>query len=334
MIRLLLVCLAFLASVPGSGAADEFRPAYLEITQTGPETYDLLWKRPALGPGSPLALELGLPATAVPTAPVRHSFALGAEVERWSVRVPHGIEGQKITVANNASRGIDILARFVRLDGTAQVERLSRLDPVFIPLATPGRFEVARTFLRLGVEHILTGADHLLFVAAMVFLVRDRRKLFWTITAFTLAHSLTLALATLGVLQVPPAPVEALIALSIVLVAAEAQKADRGGVATLAVQAPWVVAFAFGLLHGLGFAGALAQIGLPAGSIPLSLLCFNIGVEIGQLLFVVALLWGAYLFSRLAGRGRPSAYARTAALTVIGSVASYWLLVRVSDLLA
>ena len=121
---------------------------------------------------------------------------------------------------------------------------------------------------------------------------------------------------------------------SVVRSAAEAQKADRGGAATLAVQAPWIVAFAFGLLHGLGFAGALAQIGLPAGSIPLSLLCFNIGVEIGQLLFVVALLSGAYLFTRLAGRGRPSAYARTAALTVIGPVASYWLLVRVSDLLA
>lgn len=334
MIRFLLFCFGILLACPVLGIADEFRPAYLEISQTGPETYDLLWKRPALDPGTPLALELHLPPSAVPTAPVRHSFALGADVERWSVHVPDGLEGQAIAITNRSSRGIDILARYVRSDGTAQVERLSRLDPVFIPIATPGSLEVARTFVRLGVEHILTGADHLLFVAAMVFLVRDRRKLFWTITAFTLAHSLTLALATLGFLQVPPAPVEALIALSIVMVAAEALKADRGGAATLATQAPWLVAFAFGLLHGLGFAGALAQIGLPPSSIPLSLLSFNIGVEIGQVLFVVTLLSGAFIFTRLAGRGPVNGFARTTALLLIGSMASYWLIARISGLLA
>ena len=150
-------------------------------------------------------------------------------------------------------------------------------------------WEVAGIYLTLGVDHILGGVDHLLFVLALLLLVRGSTLLFKTITAFTVAHSLTLALAALGVLNVPGAPVEAVIALSILFLACEIVR-TRGGEIGLTARYPWVVAFTFGLLHGLGFAGALAEVGLPETAIPLALLFFNVGVEVGQLLFVVAAL--------------------------------------------
>jgi hydrogenase/urease accessory protein HupE len=200
-------------------------------------------------------------------------------------------------------------------------------SPEFVIEASPGHWEVARTFLGLGIEHILLGFDHLLFVLALLMLVSGGRRIVLTVTAFTVAHSITLVAATLGWIALRGAPVEATIALSIVFLAREILMTWRGQ-ASLTERMPWVVAFVFGLLHGLGFAGALAEIGLPQNAIPLALLCFNMGVEIGQLLFVGAVLavvmvsqrWLARLSSRL--RWIP-AYA-------IGSVASYWLIARVA----
>ena len=148
------------------------------------------------------------------------------------------------------------------------------------------------TYTVLGIEHILTGVDHLMFVLALIMLVRGTRRLLVTVTAFTLAHSITLALATLGIIHVPGPPVEATIALSIVFVASEIVQGLRGHEG-LAAKKPWLVAFSFGLLHGLGFAGALAEVGLPVNAIPLALLFFNIGVEIGQLLFIAAVIAAA-----------------------------------------
>ena len=151
--------------------------------------------------------------------------------------------------------------------------------------AAPGALEVCRTYLVLGVEHILFGVDHLLFVLALLILVKGWRKLVGTITAFTVAHSITLAAATLGFVHVPCKPVEATIALSIVFVACEIVH-RRQGRSGLTEMWPWVIAFSFGLLHGLGFASALREVGLPQNAIPLALLFFNVGVELGQLLFI------------------------------------------------
>ena len=179
----------------------------------------------------------------------------------------------------------DVLVRIENLDGTTQVTRVTPSSPSFVVSAAPGALEVCRTYLVLGVEHILFGVDHLLFVLALLILVKGWRKLVGTITAFTVAHSITLAAATLGFVHVPSKPVEATIALSIVFVACEIVH-RRSGRTGLTEAWPWVIAFTFGLLHGLGFAGALREVGLPQNAIPLALLFFNVGVELGQLLFI------------------------------------------------
>jgi hydrogenase/urease accessory protein HupE len=186
---------------------------------------------------------------------------------------------------------------------------------------------VARTYLALGVEHILTGFDHLLFVLALLLIVKSARRIVATVTAFTVAHSLTLAAATLGFVHLPQPPVEAAIALSIAFVAAEIVH-GLDGRPGLTARAPWLVAFAFGLLHGLGFAGALAEIGLPQSAIPLALLCFNLGVELGQLAFVVALL-ACLALARRARIPWPRA-ARPLPAYAIGALAMFWVIERVA----
>jgi hydrogenase/urease accessory protein HupE len=208
-------------------------------------------------------------------------------VERWRIRVTGGLQGKAVAFPGLSEVRIDVLARLARSDGTVQLERISPSEAEFKIKAEPDAFEVSRTYTTLGIEHILTGFDHLCFVLALVLIVGFNRRLFWTVTAFTLAHSITLALATLGVIHIPRRPVEAAIALSIVFVASEVVQ-QRHGRAGWAAKWPWLVAFSFGLLHGLGFAGALAEIGLPTNSIPLALFFFNVGVELGQLLFIAA----------------------------------------------
>jgi hydrogenase/urease accessory protein HupE len=178
-----------------------------------------------------------------------------------------------------------VLVRVERLDGTTQVTRLTPAHPSFLVEASPSPWYVVRTYLVLGVEHILTGIDHLLFVLALIIITHGSWKLVQTVTAFTLSHSITLTAATLGVVHVPQRPVEAAIALSIVCVAAEILH-GRQGHAGITARAPWVIALTFGLLHGLGFAGGLSEAGLPQGHIPLALLCFSLGVETGHFLFV------------------------------------------------
>ncbi len=194
-----------------------------------------------------------------------------------------------------------MLVRLERLDGTTQVTRLTPSAPSFVVEAAPRALQVARTYLVLGVEHILGGIDHLLFVLALLILVKGTRRLIATVTAFTVAHSLTLAGATLGFVHVPGPPVEAAIALSIVFVAAEIIHSRQGN-AGLTERFPWVVAFTFGLLHGFGFASALNEVGLPQAAIPVALLFFNVGVEIGQLLFIAAVFAVIALARRIARR--------------------------------
>lgn len=290
----ILVLLAFAGLLLAPAArAHEVRPGYLELRQTAPDTYELLFKLPALGEEFRLALYVSLPEGTQDLAPPRAHFSGGAYVERRTIRREGGFTGQTIGVEGLSSTFTDVLVRVQDSVGTTHTDRLSATKPSFVVKAASGAGEVARTYLRLGVEHILTGVDHLLFVLGLLLLVRGGRRIFLTVTAFTLAHSITLAAATLGAIRIPEAPLNAAIALSILFVGAEIVRADRGET-SLAIRYPWCVAFAFGLLHGCGFASGLGEAGLPQHAIPVALLFFNLGVEAGQLAFVAlffALRW-------------------------------------------
>jgi hypothetical protein len=327
LFRLLLFVL-FLGTA-GRAAADEFRPAYLQLQQVGGADYDVLWKVPAVDEFTTLKVRPEFPGSVSQLTPTRSSYVDGTAVQRWRIHAPGGLNGKTITFSNLSMVRIDVLVRVARSDGTAQLERVMPLSPSFVVSASPGPLEVARTYTQLGIEHILTGFDHLLFVLALVVLVGGVGRLLKTVTAFTVAHSITLALATLGVVRVPGALVEATIALSILFVASEVVQQRRGREG-LTSRAPWVVAFSFGLLHGLGFAGALAEIGLPQNAIPLALLFFNVGVEIGQVMFIAVVLVVMRLaLVMLAGRLdlRP---APLAAAYAIGGLSTYWVFERVA----
>jgi hydrogenase/urease accessory protein HupE len=250
-----------------------------------------------------------------------------AHLERWTIERPGGLVGARIEIVGRAVGVTDVLARVERLDGTSQVASLPAGHAAFTVQPSPGLAQTARTYLALGVEHILGGLDHLLFVLGLLLIVGGFRRIALTITAFTVAHSITLAAATLGVVHVPQPPVEAAIALSIVFVAVEIVRGLRGE-RGLTARAPWLVAFTFGLLHGFGFAGALAEIGLPQRAIPLALFAFNIGVEIGQLLFVGAVLAVAAAGMRL--RPRMPSWSAWIPPYVIGTVAMFWVAERVA----
>jgi hydrogenase/urease accessory protein HupE len=320
--------------------SDELRPGYLELRQTAPETYNLLFKIPARGEDLRLAVYLKLPEGTRDVGLPRASFGDGAYVERRTIRRDGGLAGHAITIEGLSATSTDVLVRVESLAGVLQTERLSPTRTAFVVQAAPGAGEVAATYLGLGVEHILFGFDHLLFVLALVILVRDWRRVAVTVTAFTLAHSITLAVATLGFVNVPAPPVEATIALSIMLVAVEILNA-RHGRPSFTERLPWLVAFSFGLLHGFGFAGALAEVGLPQHAIPVALFFFNIGVEVGQLIFVAAVLslicllrYAAMQLAEVALVERAFDRLDGTIAYGIGGVAAYWLIERTTAFFA
>jgi len=326
---LIAVVWLLVATVPVR--ADEFKPAYLQLTQVEAGTYDVLWKIPAIDEFTTLKVKPQFPDGTEILTEVRSTFSRGIMVRRWRIRVPEGLDGNAISFSQLSETRIDVLVRLVRLDGTVQLERILPVSPRFVARPSPGRLEVVRTYTVIGIEHILSGFDHLLFVLALVLLVQGKRRLFATVTAFTAGHSLTLAGATLGWVHVPGPPVEASIALSIMFIASEIIRAQRGR-PSVTQRYPWVVALSFGLLHGFGFAGALAEVGLPQSSIPIALLFFNVGVEIGQLLFVAAVLAAIAVGWRAAQRLRLPQPAWLWRITpyAIGALASFWLVERVA----
>jgi hydrogenase/urease accessory protein HupE len=328
VIRLLSACVLLLA-LQGVGVAHELRPGFLEISQTGPETYDVRFKVPARG-DMRLALYVRLPEQCSEAQPARTERTGNAILERLVVRCPGGLAGQQVSIEGLAGTFTDVVIRVALADGAIQATRLTPDQPYFTVAAAPTWFVTARTYFLLGVEHILLGIDHLLFVLALLLLVRNTWTLVKVITAFTVAHSITLAVAALGWAQIPQAPVEAVIALSIMFVAAETIR-QRGEGSDLTSKAPWIVAFAFGLLHGLGFGGALKEIGLPQSDVPLALLTFNLGVEAGQLLFVLAVLALKAIFDRLMDIKLP--WARTVTGYGIGSLAAVWFVQRLAIML-
>ena len=324
-----IIGLGFLFGGAAAATADEFRPGYLELRQQDAETWDVFWKVPAQGDRLRLGIEVVFPAGTVNLSEPRGAFHAGAYSERWRLRRPGGLMGQTVRIDGLASGVTDVLVRVQRSDGTSQVTRLLPSNPAFTVEAAAAAGEVARTYLVLGVQHILLGIDHLLFVLALLLVVKGAGRVVATVTAFTVAHSLTLAAATLGLVRVPGPPVEAVIALSIVFVATEIVHGTQGRPG-LTARWPWLVAFTFGLLHGFGFAGALGEIGVPQNAIPLALLFFNVGVELGQLLFVVAFAVAAWLMAR--ARIAWPRWVELAPAYAIGSMAMFWVLQRVAAL--
>lgn len=309
---------------PEPATAHEVRPAYLRIQQTGEQAFDTIWRVPAKGELR-LGMYLEMPEYCVTQDDLLQWKDGATFVEQGSWTCPGGLVDGEVVIRGMERMMTDALARYERLDGTTQIARLTPTDNSFTVTATESWGEVAFTYLALGVEHILLGIDHLLFVLALLLLVPNTRMLVWTITSFTLAHSVTLAAATMGWVNIPQKPVEAVIALSILFVAMEIVHWKQGHPG-ITRRWPWLVAFTFGLLHGFGFAGALTEIGLPEHAIPLALLFFNLGVEAGQLMFIAAVLlvwaglrrmtWPVWVW-------RVPVYA-------IGSLAAFWTIDRIA----
>jgi hydrogenase/urease accessory protein HupE len=329
MSRVLVAVLLGLAALASPARAHEVRPAYLEITETAPHRYAVLWRTPVLsGMGLPVVLKLpeGVRDVAEPTVQELTDSLLERRVLEAG---DDGLAGRRIEFAGLQGTITDVLVRVALRDGTGSTTIVRPSQPWVEIAAAGGTFTVVRAYLTHGIEHILFGFDHLLFVLALILIVRDRRMLFLTITAFTVAHSITLALATLGIVRVPGPPVEAAIALSILLLATEIVHLRRGAIGFTA-RWPWVVAFTFGLLHGFGFASALSDIGLPQGDIPLALFAFNVGVECGQLAFVAVVSSLAALLARLRLGARVERYGLNAAPYAIGTLAAFWFFERLA----
>jgi len=310
--------------------AHEVRPGYLELRQTAADTYAVLWKVPAVG-DMRLSIYPRFPKNCKPAGDVASYHASDSYSERLSLTCPDGLNGGTIAIDGLAATMTDVLMRIERTDGSTQVARLTQSMPALVVDASPGRMQVARVYSVLGVEHILTGVDHLLFVLALLIITRGGWKLVKTVTAFTLSHSVTLTAATLGFVHVPQRPVDAVIALSIVFVAAEIVR-KRRGITSITISAPWMVAFSFGLIHGLGFAGGLSDAGLPLAHIPTALLFFSLGVESGHFLFI-----GVMLSLIVMVRRARISFPRWTELVppyAIGAIAMFWVIQRTISILA
>lgn len=333
MARPVLVLMALLVSLLGFGTASyshALQPGYLELRLIETDLYAVIWKTPVVG-GRPMTIVAQLPENCDPRMPGQPIWDGVAYVARWTASCPGGLEGGVIHVDGLNQTSTDVLVRFDFADGASQAHRLTPGDTSFTVPTQPNSLEVVRTYLLLGIEHILSGIDHLLFVLALLLLVKGTRRVIVTVTAFTLAHSLTLAGATLGLVHMPGPPIEAAIALSIAFVASEIIHNQRGKPG-LTEQYPWIVAFTFGLLHGFGFAGALTEIGLPQKSIPIALLFFNVGVEIGQLLFIAGVFAIFALARQITRRVSvpPPAWAWAVPPYTIGSLAVFWVIERIA----
>jgi hydrogenase/urease accessory protein HupE len=326
--RWLILFGAALIAVSFDAHAHDARPAYLEITQTTSERYDLLWRTPVLS-GMRLPVLLKLPDGSRDVVAPHTQELSDSLVERRLIEASGGLAGRRIEFPGLQGTITDVLVRVRLADGATTTTLVRSSQPwLEIPSSPGGPLAIAGAFVGHGIEHILGGYDHLLFVLALLLIVRNTRTLVWTITAFTLAHSITLALATLRVVHVPGPPVEAAIAFSILLLASEIVRMRRGE-SSVTARWPWVIAFCFGLLHGFGFAGALSEIGLPRGDIPLALFAFNVGVELGQLAFIAAVLALQWIVRRFANVNFVERRVTQAAPYAIGALAGFWFVGRV-----
>ncbi len=328
MRRLIAGCvLAISAVLAGQALAHELQPSSFELRQLTPESFEVIWRAPIYY-RKPHPARLQLPENWQTVGEATVKQLSDSALHRRVVKAPpDAMDGTVIRFIGLEATITDVFARFEWLDGTETTAIARPSQPWVEVVAQRGAWQVAWDYTLLGVDHILSGFDHLTFVLALLLIVSGARRLLITVTSFTIAHSITLAAATLGLLWVPGPPVEAVIALSILFLASELLKVNRG-LPSLAARNPWVVAFAFGLLHGFGFAGALGDIGLPQNEIALALLMFNVGVELGQLLFIGVILVIVLGLRRL-HRDWP-AWIMQAPAYGIGGIAAFWLIERVA----
>lgn len=327
---ILIAVFAALSVSAAESAAHSFAPISIQLSESPDGDVSLRVRAPASNAAWPRLMP-ALPAFCDETQPAASQLAETERITTARFSCSKPLIGHELRLSSDeiARRHVVLVAR---LANGAEFQRiLPRGDSGFLLAAEPGEYGARGTpgvlsYVWIGVEHIWFGFDHLLFVLCLVLLIRERTRLLWTITAFTLAHSITLGLAAMDVVQVPGPPVEATIALSIVLLAVEAIR-HESGIESLTSRMPWLVALLFGLIHGLGFAGALSDIGLPPNQEIAALACFNLGVELGQLAFVAVLVG----LGALAGRfGRTWKSARLASAWASGCIASYWLVERVA----
>lgn len=332
--RAAALLLALLLGVPGGPAAGHaLEPGFLELRALGGDVWRAFWKVPQVA-GRPMAITAVLPATCDARRPPEPRPVGAAFAAEWAASCPGGLEGGEIRIEGLERTETDVLVRYERAPGEADSRRLTPTETGFTVPAPQGAAGILATYGALGVDHILEGADHLMFVFALLLLIRDRGRLIGAVTAFTAAHSLSLAAAVLGWIVVPAPPVEAVVALSIMFLAAELLRPGGEGL-RLTERFPWLVAFAFGLLHGLGFARALLDVGLPEGEVPLALLAFNLGVEAGQLMFIALVVAVGVLLGRLypvlmASVRRPGGWGIGTAGYAMGGVAAVWFIGRVA----
>nr|WP_254438097.1 HupE/UreJ family protein [Ruegeria arenilitoris] len=322
--------LVLLPAIQAFGHALE--PGFADIRQLTSQTWQVFWRKPDVA-GQPMTIALQLPDNCTPQTGPEPLFDGSAWISVWVADCPEGLAGSRVFIEGLSSQRTDVLLRLQMQSGATDTIRLTPDQPGHRIPEQAGGWGIFGSYLALGFEHILEGWDHLLFVFALLVLIRDFWRLVGAITAFTVAHSITLALAALGHLSAPGPPVEAIIALSIVFLAVEALKSNAGDI-RLSERYPWLIAFAFGLLHGLGFAGALREIGLPEQDIATALLAFNLGVEAGQLAFVGVVLTAAtalrFTLPRLATHWRsPGDITTTVVSYGIGSVATFWFVERI-----
>ncbi len=310
--------------VVNSVYAHEVRPAFLGISQIDSITYKVTWKIPAVGDLVP-KISPSFPDSWV--AELKDARQINSSVRReYLVTTNEQINGKTIVIEGQSSTLIDVLINVDLLSGEQYSKILSPDQPFYTIPATSSTLETIKTYLFLGIDHILLGVDHLLFVLALIFITKGKWKIVKTITAFTIAHSITLSMAALELVSIPTPPVEAVIALSIVFLAKEIIQHGRGE-ETLTYKYPWLVAFSFGLLHGFGFASALSETGLPQNAIPLALAFFNVGVEVGQLIFIGVIL--LFRWSLNAFKVEVPLSLQRVPIYLIGGVASFWLIERV-----
>ena len=320
----LAACLLLAVSV---ASAHESRPAYLEVKETSAGQFSLLWRTPVLA-GMRLPIVLKLPADVKNLRePSVQELADSFLERRWIDAGPNGLAGQRIEFPGLQGTITDVLVRVEMLDGRSWTTIVHPSRPSVEITAAQTRLEVMGTFIVQGIRHILFGADHMLFVLGLLLIVKDRWMLLKTITAFTVAHSITLAIATLGYAQAPVLPLNAAIALSILFLGPEIVRSWRGET-SFTIRHPWVVAFAFGLLHGFGFASALTSAGLPKAELPVALLSFNVGVEIGQLSFVALILSLERAFRILEVRW--PRWAEALPGYTVGSLGAFWTVQRLA----
>ena len=311
--------------------AHESRPAYLEIKETAPGQYSVLWRTPVLA-GMRLPLVLTMPDDVKNLKEPAVQELTDSLVERRSIDAgPNGLAGKRIEFVGLQLTITDVLIRLEMLDGRKWTTIARPSQPWVTIAASQSWWEVMGTYIVEGTRHILFGADHMLFVLGLLLIVKDRWMLLKTVTAFTVAHSITLAIATLGYAQAPALPLNAAIALSILFLGPEIVRSWRGET-SFTLRHPWVVAFAFGLLHGFGFASAMTSAGLPRQDLPLALLSFNVGVEVGQLGFVALVLAMERSFPILEIRW--PRWAQALPGYTVGTLGAYWTVQRLALMIA